>query len=77
VQCRCRSIQAAACTSTVRRWTAREHSLALGQRQADLLEPGGTLLEGGHLLRFAKSAVIRCHLKQDPDPHGISSRRMT
>ena len=56
---------------------AAEHGLALGERQADLLEPVHALLEGGHLLRFAKGTVLRCHLEQDPDPHGISSRLVT
>src|SRR4051794_9018910 len=50
---------------------AAEHGLALGERQADLLQPVRALLEGGHLLRRAELAVIRCCLEQDPDPHGI------
>jgi hypothetical protein len=54
-----------------------ERGLALRERQADLLQPVGAFLEGDHLLRRAELAVVRCCLEQDPDPHGISSRRVT
>ena len=51
---------------------AGEHGLAVGERQADLLEPVHALGERRHLLRGAEVTVIRCDLEQDPDPHGVS-----
>jgi hypothetical protein len=47
-----------------------EQRLAVREREADVLGPLGRLLEHGHLLGRAGSAVIGGDLEQDADAHG-------
>jgi hypothetical protein len=49
---------------------SRQHHLALGDRQAEILRSFRRLVERGDLLGRAGGAVVVGDLKQDPDAHG-------